>query len=381
MRSLLLAPEPPLPARSGLPLRVLHLARALAAEVEVDVAALGAGSSPATSERFRVAHLPGDWSRVGAVARAAWQPWPVAQIRSRAMASYVRAGRWDVVQAHSLSMTPYARGSAPSVFDAPDVQTDVAQTMAATDSRLAMRPGWRFEALKARRFEGLAARRATAVTVPTDADAECFERLGARRVVVVPNGVDLGAIPHRLPPSGANVAFVAYFAWRPNVEAGLELCDEIFPRVLARAPAATLTLVGAGAPQKLLARAAKAVEFPGGVDDVLPHLGRARVSVMPLRAGGGSRLKVLEALAAGVPVVATSFAVAGTGVRHGEHALIAETSRDLAALAVRVIEDDSLATGLSRAGRQLVERRYGWATVARPLVRLHHELAEEHATR
>ena len=381
MRSLLLAPESILPAQSGLPLRVLHLARALAREVELDVAVISEQSPPVTDEPFRVSHLSGDWGRAGAIVRAAWQPWPVAQIRSRAIAQRVRAADWDLLEAHTLPMMRYVSGARPSVFDAHDVMTDVTKTIRKVDSRQAMRPMWGFETLKTRRFEGAAVRRATAVTVPSDRDAELVERMGARRVVVVPNGVDLDATPHHLPPSGSRLTFVAYFAWRPNVEAALELCDEILPRVRARVPSASLTLVGADAPAELAARAGPGVELTGRVDDVLPHLRAARVAVMPLRAGGGTRLKVLEALASGVPVVATPFAVMGLEVRHGVNALIAEAPRDLAELAVSVIESDQLAVSLSRAGRELVQQRYGWSAVARPLVELHRELGERSARR
>jgi polysaccharide biosynthesis protein PslH len=380
-RALVLAPEPPVPARSGLPLRVLHLARALAQEMELDVVALAGEPAPATAEPFHLAHLPGEWSPVRSAVRAAWEPSPVAQTRSRAIGRLVSSCRWDVVQAHALSLMRYAAGPAPTVFDSADVLHDVKRSLAVADSRRRMRPWWRVEALKASQVEGRAARAARAVTVATDADAELFERLGARRVVVVLNGVDLPATPHRFPPGGAEVVLVGYFAWRPNAEAGLELCREILPRIRARVPAARVTLVGSMVPAELLAQRSPAAQLTGAVKDVLPYLRRARVTVMPLRCGGGSRIKVLEALAAGVPVVATPFAVAGIEVRHGEHALIADTPQDLAALAVRVIEDDDLAAALSRAGRGLVERRYGWPTVARPLLDLHHELGELAATR
>lgn len=380
-RVLVLAPEPPVPARSGLPLRILHLARALAQENELDVVALAGEPAPATAEPFHLAHLPGEWSRVRSAVRAAWEPSPVAQTRSRAIGQLVSRRRWDVVQAHALSLMRYAAGPAPTVFDAADVLHEVKRSLAVSDTRRHMRPWWRIEAVKASQVESRAARSASAVTVATDADADLFERLGARRVVVVLNGVDLSATPHQLPRGGAEIVLVGYFAWRPNAEAGLELCREILPRIRARVPGARVTLVGSMAPADLLALGSRAVRLTGAVGDVLPHLRRARVTVLPVRCGGGSRIKVLEALAAGVPVVATPFAVAGIDVHHGVHALIADTPQDLAALAVRVIEDDVLAAALSRAGRELVERRYGWPTVARPLLDLHHELGELAAVR
>jgi glycosyltransferase involved in cell wall biosynthesis len=358
---------------------MLHLARAVAAEHKVDVVALGAPPAPETSERFTLTHLPGDWSKLATAVRATREPFPPAQIRSRAIARHLRSNRWDVIQAHELPMLRYARGHAPCILDTADVLTGVKRTLAATDSRLAMRPWWWFEAVKARHFETTTVRAATVVTVPADDDAAIFERWGARRVAVVRNGVDVATIAHAPPAAGPHIVYVGYFAWRPNVEAALELTGEVMPRIRTRVPAATLSLVGALAPRNLAGRVRRAgpsVQLTGAVADVVPHLRRARVTVMPLRAGGGTRIKVLEALAAGVPVVATPFAVSGIDVRDGVHALIAESATDLAAAAVTVIEDDALARRLSNTGRELVEARYGWPAVARPLVELHHELAE-----
>jgi glycosyltransferase involved in cell wall biosynthesis len=378
MRTLVLASEPPLPARSGLPLRILHLARALASDADVDVcvAALGDGATPHNDEPFDIRLVPGTWSRPRAIARAAREPWPVAQIASPAMRALARADGWDTVQAHTLAMLAIARDATrPLVFDAPDSMTAVATTMANVDSRRGMRAVWRFEQLKARAAERAAARSAAAVTVPTDDEAALFERLGAR-VAIVPNGVAIAEVPHSTPARSRTVVFVGYFRWRPNVEAALELIDEVAPRIRSAVPDATVRIVGKDPTGELLARRGSGVEVTGAVDDVVPHLRAARVTVLPIRAGGGTRLKVLEALAAGVPVVATRFAVGGLGLRDGEHVLLAERPADLAAQALRVIDDDALADRLSHAGRSLVEQRFDWSRVARPLVELHHELAD-----
>ena len=292
------------------------------------------------------------------------------------MSSVARDGAWDTVQAHTLPLVGAALGSGrPVVFDAHDAVSEVAATMARSDTRRAMRPLWRFEQLKSTRAERRAARSVAAVTVPSQSEAELFESLGAR-ALVVPNGVAIDDIPHAPPPEGKGVLFAGYFRWRPNAEAALELIDEVFPRIRARLDGATLRLVGKDAIAEMTAAAGPGVEIVGGVPEMLPELRRAAVTVLPIRAGGGTRLKVLEAFAAGVPVVATPFAVHGLGVRDGEHALLADHPAGLAAQALRVIDDRALAAALSQRGREHVEAHFDWPAVAAPLVELHHELAE-----
>lgn len=377
MRTLVLASEALMPPRSGLPLRVLHLARELARGREVELVALSHDPVPEHDEPFALSHLPADGSRRRARLRSLWEPWLVAQLDSSALNGFVRqrAG-WTTVQAHTLPMVRFGRAAGvPMVFDAPDALTHVAATLSTTDSRRGAAAAWKFEELKTGLYERYRARAAEAVTVPTDDEAALFERWGARRVAVVPNGVAVHDVEYRSPAAGAGLVFVSYLRWRPNVEAAIELADRILPQVRHRVPEATLSLVGKDPPPEVVRRRGPSVDVTGTVDDVIPHLHAARVTVLPLRAGGGTRLKALEALAAGVPVVATPFAVKGLGLLDGEHVLLGESSGDLADQAVRIVRDDALAEHLSRAGRRFVEERYDWSRVAQPLLALHDELS------
>ena len=370
MKILQLAQETPVPPTSGARLRVLQLARQLAATAEVELLALGEAED--TGEPFSLRGIPHDTGRLGALVRSVRRPYMAAKLESDALREAVAASEPDTVQAEFPYLVPAAlAAAAPVVLSSQNIESEVMATLAEADSRPLHRRRWAWEARKTERYEAGAARAVAAVAATSDHDAEIFERWGARRVVVVPNGVDTAAIEYRSPPSGAQLAYIGHYGYLPNTLAARELVEQILPRV----PGATLRLVGREPGPELERLAGPTVTVVGEVPDPIAELRAARALVMPLRAGGGTRLKVLEALAAGTPVVSTPFGVAGLAVRDGEHVLIGETPEELSALAARVIADDALARSLSTRGRALVESSYDWSIVARPLVELHQELA------
>lgn len=375
MNTLVLASEIPFPPTSGYRLRMLHLARQLSTEASVELAAVGERVED-TGEPFSLRPLPSGRSRAGALAASLWQPYMAAKLASRAAGRVAALRHWDTVQAESPFLLPAAlRSSAPVVLDAHNVETEIAHSLARCDGRALHRLRWRWEATKTARFESRMLRSVAAVCATSDRDAGVLEVSGARRVVVAPNGVDTSAITHRPPAPGATLIYVGHFGYLPNRLAAAELVDEVLPRVRGWVPEARLKVVGKEPGPELRRRAGASVEVTGEVTDVVPHLHTARAMVVPLRAGGGTRLKVLEALSAGVPVVSTPFGVAGLDVRDGKHVLLSDSPRDLADQALRVVQDDGLAEDLSRRGRSLVEERYDWSVVARPLIELHRWLS------
>jgi polysaccharide biosynthesis protein PslH len=171
----------------------------------------------------------------------------------------------------------------------------------------------------------------------------------------VPNVVDVAAIQPVSPRVGARRAlFVANFAYEPN-QGGLRfLIDEVLPRVWTELPDARLTLVGGGLEQTPTDD--ERVECLGFVEDLAGAYASASCAVVPLLQGGGTPLKLIEALAYGLPVLATPRAAAGLDVRDGEHCLIAGTAPDFAAALVRVLRDG--APEIAHAGRELARQRY-----------------------
>jgi polysaccharide biosynthesis protein PslH len=177
----------------------------------------------------------------------------------------------------------------------------------------------------------------------------------AAQLRYVPNVVDVAAIAPVTPPaSGQRAVFVANFAYEPNRNGLRFLLEEVFPRVWAELPAARLTLVGGGSERS--PGTDPRVETLGFVEDLAAVYARASCAVVPLLQGGGTPLKFVEALAYGLPVIATPRAAAGLDVRDGEHCLIADDGEAFAAALVRVLRDG--ATELGRRGRALAAERY-----------------------
>jgi glycosyltransferase involved in cell wall biosynthesis len=197
--------------------------------------------------------------------------------------------------------------------------------------------------------------------------AEIRELAPEMPVDVVPNGVDARRLAHIEPGSGddAAIVFVGTLAYPPNAEAVLWFCREVLPKVRMARPGVTLTVVGRGAPAEL--RRFEGVITTDWVEDVAPYLASAPVAIAPLRSGGGTNLKVIEALAAGRGLVATSFGAKGLDVVAGEHLLVADRPQQFAEAVIALLGDRALCSRLGTAGRELAQARYDWAVLARSM--------------
>ena len=176
------------------------------------------------------------------------------------------------------------------------------------------------------------------------------------------------------PIDPGTILFFGAINYFPNADGVTYFVDEVFPRIRDRRPDATFRVLGPGAGPDVLARRGNGVDIVGMVDDVNPHIDRAAVVVVPLRIGGGTRLKIVEALAKGKAVVSTKLGAEGIDVVDGEHLLLADDPRDIADRVEQVLGDPELARRLGDAGRQLAEERYSWSVVTNRLEQFFDEL-------
>jgi glycosyltransferase involved in cell wall biosynthesis len=190
-----------------------------------------------------------------------------------------------------------------------------------------------------------------------------LEALGATRgLALVPNAVDLEAFPcSRHDREPATVVFTGNMGYFPNVTAAVWFAKEAFPLIRQAVPEARFVVVGARPVRSVRALAADpAVTVTGRVDDVGPFLRRATVAVAPMRTGSGQQIKILEAMASGVPVVATPAEADQVGATHDQELLVASGARAFADAVIALFRDEARADRLARNARRLVETRFTW---------------------
>ncbi|MEO1195224.1 MAG: glycosyltransferase family 4 protein [Pseudomonadota bacterium] len=274
----------------------------------------------------------------------------ILQIEHSFMAPYVRAVEVSpktrtILSMHNIGAVQYRRMVAIEPHP-------VHRVLAAAKARLMQ--GW--EAPWCNRFDH--------VIAMSKADAALMQKMGVDRPIsVVPNGVALPDSP--LPdPTERRALFVGSLEYPPNVDAARWLATKIMPRVWAKDPGVRLTVAGFGGSEKLCRTLqAKGIDVVQNPPDVVPLYQTAALALAALRAGGGTRLKILEALALGRPVVATRLGAEGLGLEHGKTVLFGEDPDTLAAQILRGLDDADLRSGLITNGRALIRGAYEWDTL------------------
>lgn len=221
--------------------------------------------------------------------------------------------------------------------------------------------------LKTQRYENRILRQYSRLIAVSSTDFQFLKRrFPGANVTLIPNGVD----PQEFAPQDGvspsyTLLFVGNFHYAPNADAFFYFCREILPRVRARCPEIKFVAAGRNptAEMSAYAEGRPEIELAGGVPDVRPYYARSAVVVVPLRYGGGIKLKTLEAFAAGVPVVSTSAGAEGIDAQDGEHFLAADEPETFAVKIMELLKDASLRVRLTRNARALVERKYDWKVV------------------
>ena len=401
----MVSPDAPGPLDQGFRIRVHHLAAALAGagfrvtllappagpdgdnaldRLGVEVVAAGTiGVRPVERRQARIGRayrLLAGYPAPGSLAARTVGMLPMIErlIEERA---------FDAVQVELPEFVEAASTSdAPVVLDAHNIWWELTARRQTTDP-WAMRRAVRAIGLRPQRArEERAWRLADLCLTTSEREGAIVRAAGARRVAVVPNGVDpdaylpvdgLGAGED--PGRGGNadaptLVFVGLLGYGPNADAVTHLVRDILPLIHEHRPGVQVQVVGDGASAKLLHLARPGVVFTGRVPDVRPYVTAADAVVVPLRSGSGTRFKILEALAMGRPVVTTTMGGEGIDLIDGQHALIADGASAFARAVGRVLGDVRLARDLGANGRALVKQSYGWPEIGARLVEAYDQL-------
>lgn len=382
----------PHPVDDGGQIRTTNVLSRLAAEFPVTLLSLDA---PSQADREAVERLGvevrtcgprrGRWTVPWFAAQALFtrDPYPMRKNFSRALLQEirrrVREGGVRAIHWNHLDAAQYEahlgedRERVRTVFDTHNLLTRMYERFAHTGLDPIRRLYATIQWWRMSRFEPEVLRRVDQVLVCSDLERELVHAWGVDGARVVPNGVDVArfaALRREPAPDGVpTIVFTGAFSYAPNAEGARWLLDELRPRLLSLLPRARIVLVGKGAPRSLLARARPdEVVFTGWVEDVRPWLARADACVVPIRVGGGTRIKILEAMAAGVPVVSTRIGAEGIAARDGESILLADDPDGIARALADLAASPSRARAIAAAARALVAERYDWAKVVGALV-------------
>lgn len=303
-------------------------------------------------------------------------PVNVAADRTRQALDAVRValadGGFDVAVfdfAHAAVLRPKHIDAATVCFTH-NVEAEIFERHATQARNVAMRSVWRSQARKMQRFEATMLPQFTAVVAVSERDASAFrQRCGIAAPSVIPTGVDLdyfASQPKASDPAAPTLVFTGSMDWAANIDGITYFLQAIWPLVIARVPQARFTVVGRNPPPALVerGRAAGGVSFTGLVDDVRPFVRSADVFVIPLRVGGGTRIKAYEAIAMGRPVVSTAVGIEGLSLQSDEHFLQRDDAAGFADAVVELLRDPVRAAEMAQRARRFVEARFGHEAVA-----------------
>ncbi len=395
MKLLLVTPQAPYPPRQGTTIRNFNLIRGLAAHHQIDLLTFLApgeaidADSPLHRYCARIASVAQPVRSTAQRIRAtltSLTPDMGLRLESAEMHSLItrwaQETRYDAVQIEGIELAQYGRAVAgrrrdprrPAlIFDNHNCEYLLQQRNAFTDLRLPRR--WAAAAYslvqwqKLRRYEAAALRDADAVVAVSEADRAALLALGiSTPITVVSNGIDLDEYQPAPRPASTSrtLVFTGKMDYRPNIDAVLWFAQSVLPSILARAPDARFQIVGMNPHPRLdVLRSHPSIEITGAVTDTRPYIHNAAAYIIPMRVGGGTRFKALEAMACGAAIVSTRLGVEGIGVRNEAEVLLADAPEAFAQAVLRLLDDadGALHHKLGAQGRRFVEQHYGWAQI------------------
>jgi polysaccharide biosynthesis protein PslH len=263
----------------------------------------------------------------------------------------------------------------PTVLFQHNVEASIWQRQAEHEKHWLKKLVFSMEASKMRSYEAESIKRFHHVIAVSDVDRKLMGGVDPEKISVVPTGVDLQQFRPQENSSavGHEVLFLGSMDWEANVDAVIYFCEKIWPRVLSNIPDAKFRIVGRNPHPSVLKLVSRAVEVTGTVPSVVEYLKSAAVVVVPLRIGGGTRLKIYEAMAMGKAIVSTPIGAEGLDVNNGKDIILSERPDDFANQIISLLSDKPARERLGKAATQTASK-YDWSAVADRFERVLHQV-------
>ena len=387
MKILFLAPRMPLPADTGGKIRTFNILKQLAAESSLHLVCY---SFEADDKNYlgelhalgiKVTLVP--MAETTAFQKITWLlfhglPISLVKYHTKAMketiSQLIEKETFDAVHVDHLHMAHYLDcfDHLPSMLDEHNVEYKILQRCAAVEKSFPKRLAYKAQSKKMNQFEADMAQKFSCVFACSTDDRLLLNKItnGLVPIYVVPNGVDTDYFqPNPNEEMEDALVFTGSMDWLPNDDAITYFCKEILPLIWQKNAKIKLYVVGKSpsvAVKELAARDNRVI-VTGRVDDVRPYIAKSKVFVVPLRVGGGTRLKILEAMAMGKAIVSTTIGAEGITYAMDENIVLADTPDEFAEKTVNAISDNNKIKGLGKSGRSLVLESYDWRVVGRQL--------------
>ncbi len=300
-------------------------------------------------------------------------PYAVSRFASRAVETPLK--RWYQERAFDVAICDFLDAAVnlpqeltiPTVLFQHNVESEIWRRHAQTETNVVRRPLYAIEFSKMLAYEKAVVQRFPHVIAVSEHDRKLMSAwVDALKITVVPTGVDLSQYRPEFTQLDAKplVIFVGAMDWEPNIDAVEFFCENVWPAVLAQVPEARFRIVGRNPGARVQRWAGDSIEVTGKVPSVVDHLREAAVVVVPLRIGGGTRLKIYEAMAAGKAVVSTSVGAEGLDVHHGRDIVLADDAKTMTDSILTLLRDGDARSKYEHAAAELAAR-YDWASVSR----------------
>jgi len=310
------------------------------------------------------------WATMTALSYFSTFPYDVNWFYNKDMMAFMdklaKLERYDLIHIDTLGLFPYALlfSNVPYVLNHHNIESHMMSVRFNMEKNNFKKMYFKREAIKLREYECNVCKKSAMNLVVSDLDSlRLKEVVGEVDVTVVQNGVDLEyfTASNYFDRDDGGLVFAGGMSYYPNREAVLYFISEIWPLLREDNINRRVTIIGRNPPTELLRIAQHSnIIVPGYVEDVRPYISSAKIYICPIKNGGGTRLKILDALAMGKPLVATGFAVEGLDLVEEEQYLRAENASEFKAQIIRLENDSKLCLKLALAGRQFVTERYSW---------------------